>query len=129
MKRSILLIIIATAGLFSCGQGSKSTPETVDIETYNSVRKYEYTDSMGKRLIIRNGLPKSRINYTDPDGKKYIYAVFWTQITNETINPVELKIDFPLDSFEFPLSSGKLPKQHVAFFYFYQKTFANEVIA
>lgn len=33
-------------------------------------------------------------------------VVFWTRITNETINPIELKIDFPLDSFEIPSSSG-----------------------
>ncbi len=110
MKKSIILIIIATAGLFSCKQGSKSTPETVDTETINSVRKYEYADSMGKRLIIYNSVPKGGINHTDPNGKKYIYAVFWTQITNETINPIELKIDFPLDSFEFPLSSGNYMK-------------------
>jgi hypothetical protein len=102
---------MATTGLFSCGQASKSTQDTVDIETINSVRNYEYADSMGKRLIIHNSLPKkSRTNYTDPNGKKYIYAVFWTQITNETINPIELKIDFPLDSFEFPLSSGNYMK-------------------
>jgi hypothetical protein len=110
MKKSIILIIITTAGLFSCEQASKSTPETVDIETINSVRNYEYADSMGKRLIIRNSVPNSKIHYTDPNGKKYNYAVFWTQITNETINPVELKIDFPLDSFEFPRSSGNYMK-------------------
>ena len=101
---------MATTRLFSCGQASKSTPEIVDIETINSVRNYEYADSMGNRLIIHNSGPKSRINYTDPNGKKYNYAVFWTQITNETINPVELKINFPLDSFEFPRSSGNYMK-------------------
>jgi hypothetical protein len=31
-------------------------------------------------------------------------------ISNETINPIKLKIDFPLDSFEFPLSSGNYMK-------------------
>jgi len=97
---------MATTGLFSCGQGSKSTPETVDTETINSVRKYEYADLTGKRLVIHNNGPKSGINYTDPNGKKYFYAVFFTRITNETADPFELKIDFPLDSFEFPLSSG-----------------------
>ena len=91
-------------------RGSKSTPATVDTETMNSVRKYEYADAMGKRLVIDNSLPKSSLNYTDPNGKKYVYAVFWTQITNETIHPVELKIDFPLDSFEFPRSSGNYLK-------------------
>jgi len=110
MKKSIILIVIATAGLFSCRQGSKSTPETVDIETINSVRKYAYADPMGKHLIIHNSGPKGGIKYTDPNGETYGYVVFWTQITNETINPVELKIDFPLDSFEFPSSSGRYIK-------------------
>jgi hypothetical protein len=77
----------------------------LEIETINSVRKYEYADFMGKRLIIQNSFPKGG-GYIDPNGKKYPYTVFYTQITNETINPVELKIDFPLDSFEFPLLSG-----------------------
>ena len=101
---------MATTGLFSCGQASKSTPETVDIETINSVRNYKYADSMGNLIIIHNSGPNSKVNYTDPNGKKYNYAVFWTQITNETANPIELKIDFPSDSFEFPLSSGNYMK-------------------
>lgn len=99
-----------TTGLYSCGQSSKSTPETVDIETVNSVRKYEYADSMGKCLIIHNSFPKSGGSYTDPNGKKYVYAVFWTRITNETINPIELTIDFPLDSFEITSSSDNYMK-------------------
>ncbi|MEI2738253.1 MAG: hypothetical protein V9F01_05665 [Chitinophagaceae bacterium] len=110
MKKNILILIMATTGLCSCGQSSKSTPETVDIETVNSVRKYEYADSMGKRLIIHNSFPKSGGSYTDPNGKKYVYAVFWTRITNETINPIELTIDFPLDSFEIPSSSANYMK-------------------
>ena len=110
MKRNIIILILSTTGLFSCGQASKSTRETDDIETINSVRNYEYADSMGNRLIIHNSGPNSKVNYTDPNGKKYNYAVFWTQITNETINPVDLKIDFPLDSFEFPHSSGNYMK-------------------
>ena len=124
MKKSIILLILATTGLFSCKQVSKSTPHTVSIETLDSAKnvksqkpsakhnennfntKYEYTESNGARLIIQNSFPKSGINYTDPNGKKYIYAVFWTQIINETVNPIELTIDFPLDSFEIPSSSG-----------------------
>lgn len=122
MKKSIILLIIATTGLFSCEQGSKSTPDTVDIKTLVSTKnvqnqksltnvkdiytKYKYTNSKGTSLIIQNSFPKSGINYTDLNGKKYIYAVFWTQIINETVTPLELTIDFPLDSFEFPSSSG-----------------------
>ena len=128
MKKSIIIFIIATTGLFSCRQASKSTPDTVDIKTLDSTKnthsqkpstnyndkdiytKYEYTDSNGAYLIIQNSFPKSGINYTDPNGKKYIYAVFWTQIINETVNPLELTIDFPLDSFEIPSSSGNYMK-------------------
>lgn len=115
-------------GLFSCKQGSKSTPNTVDIETLDSTKnvqtkkpsakhnennfytKYEYTESNGARLIIQNSFPKGGMYYTDPNAKKYVYAVFWTRITNNTINPIELTIDFPLDSFEIPSSSGNFMK-------------------
>ena len=111
---------MATTGLFSCRQGSKSTPDTADIKALYATKniqsqkpdekyidtKYEYADSTGAHLIIKNSLPKSGIKYTDPNGKKYVYAVFWTRIINETVNPFELTIDFPLDSFELPSSSG-----------------------
>ncbi|MFV5687247.1 hypothetical protein ACM55M_01330 [Flavobacterium sp. ZT3R25] len=128
MRKNIIILILATTGLISCKQGSKSTPNTVDIETLDSTKnvksqkpsakhnennfytKYEYTESNGARLIIQNSFPKSGINYTDPNGKKYIYAVFWTRITNKTNNPIELTIDFPLDSFEIPSSSGNYMK-------------------
>ena len=98
---------MATTGLFTCGQASKSKPDTVDIETYNSVRNYEYADSLGNRLIIHNSLPKGGMKYTDPNGEVYGYVGFWTQINNETADPIELKIDFPLDSFKFPSSSDR----------------------
>jgi len=101
---------MATTGLCSCGQGSKSTPETVDIETYNSVRKYEYADSMGKRLIIENGFPKGGMKYIDPNGDSYNYIVFWTRIINETGNILELNMNVPVDSYEVPSLPGKYYK-------------------
>jgi hypothetical protein len=70
-------------------------PNERDIHT-----KYEYTDSIGKRLIIQNGYPRGGIKYTDPDGNVYGYAVFWTRIINETDKRLELKIDFPINSYE-----------------------------
>ena len=124
MKKIIIVLILAITGLFSCKQSSKSKPDAVGVETLDSTTnvksqkpsakhsennfytKYEYNESNGARLIIQNSFPKSGINYIDPNGKKYMYAVFWTRITNETINPIELTIDFPLDSFEIPSSSG-----------------------
>ncbi len=110
MKTNILILIVATTGLFSCGQASISKTDTVDIETYNSVRNYEYIDSKGNRLIIHNSGPKGGMKYTDPNGEVYGYVGWWTQITNETVDPIELKIDFPIDSFEFPSSSGRYIK-------------------
>lgn len=104
MKKSILLIVV-TAGLFSCKQASKLKLGTVHRETVNSERKYEYADSMGKRLIIENGGPKG-ITYTDPNGKKYFKTIFWTRIINETDNSLEFKIGFPADSYELPSSPG-----------------------
>ncbi len=101
---------MATAGLYSCGQISKSTPETVDKETINSLRKYEYADSMGKRLIIENGFPKGGMKYIDSNGDSYNYIVFWTRIINETDNTLELKMNVPVDSYEVPSLPGKYYK-------------------
>ena len=116
MKRGIL-IIIATVGLFSCKQHSKSTQNAVDIETLNSAKnvesdkdiysKKEYTYSNGKNIIIENGYPRWGIKYTDPKGNVYSYAVFWTRINNETDNPFELNIDLPINSYEISNFPGK----------------------
>ncbi len=93
-------------GFFSCGQPSKSTPENFEIETVNSIRKYEYADSMGKRLIIENSFPRG-VKYTDPNGKEYSKIMFWTRIINETEKALELKIDLPVQSYEVPTLTGK----------------------
>jgi len=118
MKKSILLIVV-TAGLFSCNQGSKSKQEIIDIKTSNSVQniqndkdiytKYEYADSKGGSLIIQNSFPKGE-SYTDPYGREYFKVIFWTRIINETDNPFELKINFPVDSFELPSFPGQFFK-------------------
>ena len=107
----------------SCGGQNKTDlpkenikPETKDTVTspgFNEkdiYTKYEYTDSIGKRLIIQNGLPRGGIKYTDPNGEVYMYAMFWTRIINETDNPLELKIHFPVDSYEVPSLPGKYYK-------------------
>ena len=108
---------MATTGFFSCGQASKSTPDTVDIETLSSVKnaqndkdiytKYEYADFNGKSITIQNGYPRGGIKYTDPNGNVCSYAVFWTRIINETDNPLELKIDLPINSYEISNFPGK----------------------
>ena len=105
MKVGIALIITATVALFSCEQVSRSTPEISKTETINSERRYEYTDSKGKGLIIENGGPKGD-TYTDPNGKKYFKALFWTRLINETDTPLEFRVGFPAASYELPSSPG-----------------------
>ena len=105
MKKTIILIFAITT-LFSCGQTSKSTPETFDIETVNTVRKYEYADSMGKSLIIENSFSRGGL-YIDPNGEEYFRIMFWTRIINETEKPLELNIDLPEHSYEVPTLPGK----------------------
>lgn len=116
MKKGIIVLIIATIGFFSCEKSSKSTPNGADKVTLDSAKKahkpliytkYEYTDSVGKSLIIENSFPRGGTKYTDPNGEKYVYAIFWTRISNETDNPLELKIDFSVDSYEIPSLPGK----------------------
>lgn len=97
MKTNIIIPIIAILGLLACKQATKSTPDLVDAE-------YEYTDNSGKKLIIRNGLPKGGMTYTAPNGMTYSYRIFWTQIINETDNPFELSIKIPASSFELQSS-------------------------
>lgn len=69
--------------------------------------QYGYTDPMGAGLTIQNSFPKGVTKYTDPDGEVYNYAVFWTWIINETVDPFELTIDFPVDFYELPSLPGK----------------------
>jgi hypothetical protein len=111
-------LFLMSAFHISCGQNKTDLPkentksETKGIVTSpgpderNIHSKYEYTDSLGKRLIIQNSFPKGE-RYTDPNGEVYGYAVFWTRIINEPDNPLELKIDFPVNSYEVPHLPGK----------------------
>ena len=116
MVKKIVILIWATTGLFSCKQ--------TNIENLNSVKKghskntltnyddkdiyskYEYTDSMDKRLVIQNSFPKGGQVYTGPNGEAYFYAIFWTRIINETDNPLEFQIEFPVESYELPSIPG-----------------------
>jgi len=105
----------------SCGGQNKPAPPNKNIksETKDKVTspgsneeyhtKYEYTDSIGKSLIIQNGFPRGE-KYIHPNGEEYFKVIFWTRIINETDNSLELKIDFPVDSYEVPWLAGKYYK-------------------
>ena len=113
----VYALFLMLAFFTSCGQNQTNAskdntkPETKDTVTSprsndpNFHTKYEYTDSIGKRLIIQNSFPRGEL-YTDPNGNEYAKATFWTRIINETDNPLELTIDFSGDPYEFPGSVG-----------------------
>ncbi|HYK46090.1 MAG TPA: hypothetical protein VEV83_13015, partial [Parafilimonas sp.] len=64
---------------------------------------------MGNRVIINNSLPKGT-TYTAPNGKKYFKVIFWSRIINETDNPLEMNVNFPVELYEVPGSSGNYYK-------------------
>lgn len=117
MKINITVIILATIGIFSCKQVRKSTPKTLDKESLISLNnvqndniiytKYDYVDSKGGNLIILNSFPKGGTKYTDPEGKEYYYAVFFTRIINKTDKPIKFNINFSDDSYELPSLLGR----------------------
>jgi len=117
MKTKTLILSSVITLFFSCEKDNKSTIENTSKETFTNKNiktpsdksiysKYEYIDSKGKNLIIKNSFPKGGMKYKDAKGNQYVYAVFWTQITNETSNPLELNLDFLSDAYEYPASSG-----------------------
>jgi hypothetical protein len=122
MRKNIIILIIAIIGFFSCKQANKTASDLVDDKTLDSIQnvknqksktdyyakyidtEYAYTDATANNLIIRNGLPKGGMEYTDPNGKNYSYRIFWTQIINETENPFELSIEIPEPIFKIQSS-------------------------
>ncbi|MFH4965017.1 hypothetical protein V8G69_08440 [Gaetbulibacter sp. M235] len=66
--------------------------------------EFKYDDSHNKGITIQNSYPKGGLKYTSPNGKEYVYIVFWTSITNERDSDLELSIDFPNESFIVPSS-------------------------
>lgn len=58
-------------------------------------------------MIIKNGYPRGGLKYTDKKDVLYSYIVFWTLITNETDNALDLKMNFPKNFYEEPSLPGK----------------------
>ena len=130
MRKTLLILIVLTTALTSCGQEHKpnpgleqkgfvtsNIPDTIEIQksVNNSNAKYVdtkhvYVDSEGNQITIVNSLPKGGLKYTDPMGEEYVYAVFWTRITNETKNPFEMTMDFFEESYQLSSSTDRFFK-------------------
>ena len=108
-RNSKRIVLVAATVLLSCQQNSPTKPEAVEPERVNSIRRYVYADADGKRVIIYNSVPKGG-GFTDSTGRRLPYTVFYTQVINGTGEPINLNIDFPLDSQEVPASSGNFLK-------------------
>jgi hypothetical protein len=66
-----------------------------------------YSDTTINGVRIENGLPKGG-GHTDSKGKRFGFALLWTRVTNESTTPLELKINFPADSFALPTPDSYL---------------------
>lgn len=133
MKKTTLLLIVITTLLYSCGKEHKTTEvkntkqvektETVEHEeNQNPIAttpskyidtKYEYSDQNNKKITIENSLPKGGLKYTYPMDIEYIYAVFWTRITNQTDNTFEFTMEFPEKSYQLPSAPDRYFKLYI----------------
>ena len=131
------LFIISVSILLSCGPKSNNQQENTEeskskadlnevIKEANTIDKfidteYTYNDVTEKQLIIKNSLPKGGLKYIEPNGKEYRFAIFWTQVTNNTEGPVTIDIQFPADTFQLPSSPGNYVKFHIPAELMYEK--------
>lgn len=126
MRKNLIILFVLLPVFFSCDRKRNSSSEksntskvelkvsentnnqdslTISLDKFIDT-KYEFVDNTGKSLIIENSLPKGGQKYTDINGKEYVYAIFWTQITNKMDCPFEVNLTFSADSFELPSSPG-----------------------
>ena len=136
MRTNIIIVFWVGLWFWSCGQKHQSSTDIVPINavaTNNTVNgdkplsltaelaPYIYTDSLytfssGKGITIQNSLPKGGsiepggVQYVDPTGKSYAFAVFWTRIINQTDTPLALQLHFPADSFNIFTPDGSYLK-------------------
>lgn len=136
MGKRLLLLLLTMTWLIACGQQTKEQPkkatntsEQVATSTHNKsqlyaapeLAKFIYTDTTyvsasGKEVIIQNSYPKGGM--IAPNGKQYIdstgerngFAVFWTRIINTSDVPIELNINFPVETHAIFKSPGSYLK-------------------
>lgn len=115
MKKVIYVLILplfVVSGQFLCfGQIdlTKREFERIQLKSVYESRFYELDADRklleseainGEGIIIQNSFPKGN-RYKEELG----YVIFWTRVINETATPLELKINFPADSYAIPPTS------------------------
>ncbi|AZQ44491.1 hypothetical protein [Nonlabens ponticola] len=89
MKTIVLLFILCSA----CA---------INAQSFHTEHNYK-----SKGIIIQNSYPKGGQRFTAPDGKEYVYVIFWTSITNSSDASMQLNLAFSANSFTIP-SSGDI---------------------
>lgn len=127
MRIALLLAILLVMGITSCRVNNDPIPQNnsqekqaneqaqvhqAETTTHKQIEekyihtKYEYDSGPEGQIVIQNSYPKGGFNYFDSNGQKFTYAVFWTEVSNESQAPLKLKIEFPADSFQLPSDSS-----------------------
>ena len=126
MKNHFIILIVILIGILSCNQEThslidliksktlkknelecvQSQIDLVDINDEFTFSKYYYLNSDGQQIIIENSLPKGGFLKNIPYSDRRFYAVFWTQIINETDNSIKLTFRIPNKDFELYSSPG-----------------------
>ena len=127
MKKTLIILILTTLGLYTCGQNNKPTEDRVDNKTNtadtitldkdrinvwefsNSTyfhTEADYTDSTGKGIIIQNGFPRGGGIIFTTNNAPYGHAIFWSRVVNKMDTPTEITINFSADSILISPSSN-----------------------
>lgn len=121
-KKNTIYTALILIFIFSCGYERRHKPDEIKVNSElllnskkndekNRLKKssnsdnidteYKYINEKGNSVIVENSYPRGGQVYTDSRGKRYIYAVFWTRITNNTTDTLKLTIAF-LEDYYLP---------------------------
>jgi hypothetical protein len=100
---TLWMIIFSTSCQAKCTTGLSEDNIKSDTKNVNTFRESNDLTrtivDVDTGIVIQNSLPRGGLKYIDPTGKRFVYAVFWTRVINETATSLEIKINFPAGSF------------------------------
>ena len=129
MNKTLIVLILTTLGFYCYGQNDQSTKikvtddvKSVDTITLDESRinskthefnyidtEANYTDSVGKGIIIQNGFPRGGGRLYSSNDISYGHAVFWSRVVNMKDTPLKITINFSADpTIIFPSSNGHI---------------------